>query len=44
VAVASFGDQAPQVRTYDVPDEVVEMVSPHREELMEGYAFAWFGI
>lgn len=45
VAVASFGDQAPQVRSsYTVPDEVVEMVSPHREELMEGYAFAWFGI
>jgi hypothetical protein len=44
VAVASFGDQAPQVRSRQVPDEVVEMVSPHREELMEGYAFAWFGI
>lgn len=44
VAVASFGDQAPQMRTYEVPEEVVEMVKPHREELMEGYAFAWFGI
>lgn len=44
VAVASFGDQAPQIRSQQVPDEVVEMVSPHREELMEGYAFAWFGI
>ncbi|WP_376692916.1 hypothetical protein [Wenzhouxiangella sp. EGI_FJ10409] len=44
VAVASFGDQASQVRSSDVPEEVVEMVSPHREELMEGYAFAWFGI
>lgn len=44
VAVASFGDQAPQVRSFDVPESVVEMVSPHREELMEGYAFAWFGI
>ena len=44
VAVASFGDQAPQVRSFEVPEEVVEMVSPHREELMEGYAFAWFGI
>ncbi|RFF27438.1 MULTISPECIES: hypothetical protein [unclassified Wenzhouxiangella] len=44
VAVASFGDQAPQMRDYQVPDEVVEMVSSHREELMEGYAFAWFGI
>src|SRR5699024_1699962 len=44
VAVASSGDQAPQVRSQQVPDEVVDMVSPHREELMEGYAFAWFGI
>lgn len=44
VAVASFGDQAPQVRRSDVPEEVVEMVRPHREELMEGYAMAWFGI
>ncbi len=44
VAVAAFGDQAPQVRSQQVPDEVVDMVSPHREELMEGYAFAWFGI
>lgn len=44
VAVASFGDQAPQMSSHNVPDEVVEMVSPHREELMEGYAFAWFGI
>lgn len=44
VAVASFGDQAPQMRSRQVPEEVVEMVSPHREELMEGYAFAWFGI
>lgn len=44
VAVAAFGDQAEQTRTYNVPDEVVEMVSPHREELMEGYVFAWFGI
>ncbi|WP_376695552.1 hypothetical protein [Wenzhouxiangella sp. EGI_FJ10305] len=44
VAVASFGDQAPQTRSHRVPDEVVEMVSSHREELMEGYAFAWFGI
>lgn len=44
VAVASFGDQAPQRSEGQLPDEVVEMVAPHREELMEGYAFAWFGI
>lgn len=44
VAVAAYGDQAMQTRTWQVPDEVVEMVRPHREELMEGYAFAWFGM
>lgn len=44
VAVAAYGNQAMQTRTWQVPDEVVEMVRPHREELMEGYAFAWFGM
>lgn len=44
VAVAAYGDTAMQTRTWQVPDEVVEMVAPHREELMEGYAFAWFGM
>lgn len=44
VAVAAFGDQAMQEQTRQVPDEVVEMVAPHREELMESYAFAWFGM
>jgi hypothetical protein len=44
VAVAAYGDQSMQTRTWDVPDETVEMVAPHREELLEGYAFAWFGM
>lgn len=44
VAVAAFGDQADQARNRQVPDETVELVSQHREELMENYAFAWFGI
>lgn len=44
VAVASIGEQAPQTRGGDVSQAVREMVAPHREELMEGYAFAWFGI
>ncbi len=44
VAVAAYGDQAMQTRTREVPDETVEMVAPHREELLEGYAFAWFGM
>ncbi len=44
VAVAAYGEEAMQERTWDVPDETVEMVAPHREELLEGYAFAWFGL
>ncbi len=44
VAVAAYGDQGAPQRTRRVPDELVEMVGPHREELMEGYALAWFGM
>jgi hypothetical protein len=44
VAVAAYGDTAMQEQTWQVPDETVEMVAPHREELLEGYAFAWFGL
>ena len=44
VAVAAYGDSAMQEQTRQVPDETVEMVTPHREELLEGYAFAWFGL
>ncbi len=44
VAVASFGEQGAPQRARQVPDEVLEMVRPHREELMEGYALAWFGM
>lgn len=44
VAVAAYGDQAMQTRTREVPEETVEMVAPHREELLESYAFAWFGM
>lgn len=44
VAVASFGDQGAPQRGRRMPDEVLDMVRPHREELMEGYALAWFGL
>jgi hypothetical protein len=44
VAVASFGEQAPAQFTRQVSDEEIEMVSEHREELMQGYALAWFGL
>ncbi len=43
VSVASFGDQA-QFSEGRLPEDVIEMVAPHRQELMEGYALAWFGI
>lgn len=44
VAVASFGDQGAPQQVRAVPDEVVDMVRPHREELMESYALVWFGM
>jgi hypothetical protein len=44
VAVAAFGDQMPQGGTARVSDELVSMVTPHREELMASYALAWFGL
>jgi hypothetical protein len=44
VAVAAFGEQGHPQRTRRVSDEVIEMVANHREELMEGYALAWFGL
>jgi hypothetical protein len=44
VAIASLGDQGGPQRVRPVPEDVVVMVRPHREELMEGYALAWFGL
>ena len=44
VAVVAFGAEGHPQRQRQVADEVIEMVSPHREELMEGYALAWFGL
>lgn len=45
VAVASIGDQQAQERGYRrVPEETVQMVEPHREELMETHVLAWFGL
>lgn len=44
VAVAAFGEQGHPQRQRRVSDEVLEMVAEHREELMEGYALAWFGL
>lgn len=44
VAVVAFGAEGYPQRQRRVSDEVIEMVSPHREELMEGYALAWFGL
>lgn len=44
VAVAAFGEQGHPQRQRQVSDEVLELVAAHREELMEGYALAWFGL
>ncbi len=44
VAVAAFGDQQPPEMQRQVSDEILELVAAHREEIMENYAFAWFGL
>lgn len=44
IAVASFGQQGNPPMARELPDEVLEMVRPHREELMESYVLAWFGL
>lgn len=44
IAVASFGQQGNPPMARQLPDEVLAMVRPHREELMEGYVLAWFGL
>src|SRR5690625_362461 len=44
VAVASLGDEQSPSTGGGIPDDVVAMVAPHREELMKSYALAWFGI
>ncbi len=44
VAVTAIGDQGQSAMTRQVSDEVMAMVTPHREELMEGYVMAWFGL
>ncbi|TVQ29727.1 MAG: hypothetical protein EA370_14630 [Wenzhouxiangella sp.] len=44
VAVAAFGDQPPPDMQRQVSDEVLDMIRPHREEIMENYAFVWFGL
>lgn len=44
VGVVALGDQRAETRRRPVPDEVVAMVEPHQEELMQSYALAWFGL
>jgi hypothetical protein len=41
-AIAESGASAPARAT--VPEATREMVAPHREELMESYALAWWGL
>ncbi len=44
VAVAGLGEQGRPDRRQPVPEEVVDMVEPHQEELMQSYALVWFGL
>lgn len=44
VAVTAIGNQGNAEVNRQVSDEVIAMVSPHREELMESYVMAWFGM
>jgi hypothetical protein len=41
-AIAESGATSPMQTT--VPESTREMVAPHREELMESYALAWWGL
>ncbi|MCC5866656.1 MAG: hypothetical protein JJU31_16160 [Wenzhouxiangella sp.] len=44
VAVAAFGEQGHPELQRQVSDEILALVADHREEIMEGYALAWFGL
>ncbi len=44
IAVTAFGEQGHPELTRQVSDDVIAMVSPHRDEIMEAYALAWFGL
>jgi len=44
VAVAAIGDQGQAANSGQVSEEVVALVTPHRDELMESYVLAWFGL
>ncbi len=44
VAVAAFGQQGDPPLVPELPAEVIELVRPHREELMKSYMLAWFGL
>lgn len=44
VAVAAVGDQGQPALSGQASDEVLALVEPHREELMQSYVMAWFGL
>jgi len=44
VAVAAVGDQGQAALSGQVSEEVMALVEPHREELMQSYVMAWFGL
>lgn len=44
VAVAAVGTQGGAPQAGQASDEVMALVKPHREELMQSYVMAWFGL
>ncbi|MEE4297703.1 MAG: hypothetical protein V2J20_13940 [Wenzhouxiangella sp.] len=44
IAVAAFGQQGAPPMVRELPEDVVELVRAHREELMKSYPLAWFGL
>lgn len=44
VAVAAMAETSPDTMPAEIDTATVEMVTPHREELMEMHALAWFGL
>lgn len=44
IAVVAFGQQGEVPLVPQLPEDVVEMVQPHREALMKSYVLAWFGL
>ncbi|MEN1726944.1 MAG: hypothetical protein AAGJ52_00765 [Pseudomonadota bacterium] len=44
IAVTALGEQGQAAYSAQVSEEVIALVTPHRDELMESYVMAWFGL